>query len=64
MRAFLRTVLEGEFGGVHAYLTERCGFTADEVQRLREALIDEVPAQEVLGQVEIAGWTAEGGCVD
>jgi hypothetical protein len=64
MRAFLRTVLEGEFGGVHAYLTERCGFTADEVQRLREALVDEVPAHEVLGQVEIAGWTAEGGCVD
>ncbi|OCT54969.1 protein-tyrosine phosphatase [Cladophialophora carrionii] len=64
MRAFLRTVLDGEFGGIHAYLTDRCGLTAEEVQRLRDALIEEVPTQEVLGRVEIEGWTAEGGCVD
>ncbi|EXJ62882.1 hypothetical protein A1O7_03324 [Cladophialophora yegresii CBS 114405] len=64
MRAFLRTVLDGEFGGVHAYLTDRCGLTAEEVQRLRDALIEEVSTEEVLARVEIEGWTAEEGCVD
>ncbi|KIW97148.1 uncharacterized protein Z519_02540 [Cladophialophora bantiana CBS 173.52] len=66
MRAFLRTVLEGEFGGVNAYLTRMCGFSQDEVARLRENLVemvDDAPGQ-VMTMVEIDGWSAEGGCVD
>jgi protein tyrosine/serine phosphatase len=64
MRAFLRTVVEGEFGGVERYLREMCGLSAEEVARLKESLVEEVRKEEVLGQVEIEGWTAEGGCVD
>ncbi|OAP61090.1 hypothetical protein AYL99_03291 [Fonsecaea erecta] len=66
MRAFLRTVLADEFGGVTNYLTRMCGFSEDEVVRLRDNLIELVDAdgEEVLGMVEIDGWTAEGGCVD
>ncbi|OAL35583.1 hypothetical protein AYO20_05202 [Fonsecaea nubica] len=66
MRAFLRTVLEGEFGGVISYLTRMCGLSEAEVARLREnltELVDDVPGQ-VMTMVEIDGWTAEGGCVD
>jgi hypothetical protein len=64
MRAFLRTVLEGEFGGVEKYLTDMVGLSSVEVQKLRDSLVQEVNATDVLGQVEIAGWTAEGGVVD
>ncbi len=64
MRAFLRTVLEGEFGGVERYLGELCGFSEEEVKALRASLVEEVGSKEVLGMVEIEGWTAEGGCVD
>lgn len=64
MRAFLHRVLEGEFGGVHGYLTQMCGLTDSEVNRLRDLLITETAEKDVAQVVSIQGWTAEGGCVD
>lgn len=65
MRAFLKTVLHGEFGGVVNYLTAMCGLSEQDVAELRALLTEEVSGpSEVLGKVDVEGWTAEGGCVD
>ncbi|KAL2406950.1 hypothetical protein ABEF95_015526 [Exophiala dermatitidis] len=64
MRAFLRTVVDGEFGGVHNYLVQKCGLTPQEVTKLRDGLIEKVPEDRVVTPVGIDGWTPEGGVVD
>ena len=64
MRAWLRAVLEGEFGGVQRYLTKMCGLSNDEVRRLRDSLIREVKPEDVVRPSEIPGWTPDGGVVD
>lgn len=67
MCAFLRLVLDDEFGGVEKYLTMRCGLTQEEVERLREILV--IPVSNVedvvpITRIKIDGWTAEGGMQD
>ncbi|KIX10046.1 uncharacterized protein Z518_01127 [Rhinocladiella mackenziei CBS 650.93] len=65
MRAFLRTVLEGEYGGIDGYLMGKCGFSEDEVRRLREVLTVQVEdPKDVVQMCGIEGWTPEGGVVD
>ncbi|EXJ93115.1 hypothetical protein A1O3_01672 [Capronia epimyces CBS 606.96] len=64
MRAFLKTVLEAEFGGVEKYLVDKCGLNPDEVQRLRDSLIVKLPEDQVVTPSAIDGWTPDGGCVD
>jgi hypothetical protein len=64
MRAWLRIVLEGEMGGVEAYLERYCHFTKEEIEKLRGLLVEEVKRGEETTEVEIEGWTADGGCVD
>ncbi|RVX71473.1 hypothetical protein B0A52_05045 [Exophiala mesophila] len=65
MRAWLDTVLDGEFGGVDRYLTEKCGLTTEQIDRLRTILSVPVPdGHEVTRRSEIAGWTPEGGVQD
>ncbi|KAK5941601.1 hypothetical protein PMZ80_005549 [Knufia obscura] len=62
VKAFLTIVLDGEFGGVERYLTEKCGLTKEEVEKLRKILV--VPVQKVEDVVRvqgIKGWTPEGG---
>ncbi|EXJ91328.1 hypothetical protein A1O1_04440 [Capronia coronata CBS 617.96] len=64
IRAFLKTVVDAEFGGVERYLVEKCGFSPDEVQRLRDNLIAEVPEDQVVVPCPIDGWSPEHGCSD
>jgi len=64
MRAWMRTVLQGEFGGIEGYLTKMCGFSNDEVRRLRDLLIREVKPEDVVRPRDIPGWTPDGGVVD
>jgi hypothetical protein len=64
MRAWLRTVLEGEMGGVEAYLEKYCHLSKEEIEKLRGLLVEEVKRGDETKQVEIEGWTADGGCVD
>ncbi|KAL2433410.1 hypothetical protein ABEF95_004840 [Exophiala dermatitidis] len=64
MRAFLRTVVDGEFGGVDNYLVQKCGLTPPEVTKLRDGLIEKVAEDRVVTPVGIDGWTPEGGVVD
>ena len=65
MRVWLDQVLKGEFGGVERYLAEKCGFTGEEITRLRDSLIVEVGSEEDIVKVsEIEGWTPDGGVVD
>lgn len=64
MRAWMREVLDGELGGVERYLGERCGFSAQEIERLRGVLVQEVDAAQVVKPVGIEGWTPDGGVVD
>lgn len=64
MRAFLKLVMDNEFGGVEKYLTEKCGLSREDVQRLREILVVEVERVEdvvPVRAVRIGGWSAEGG---
>lgn len=67
MRAFLTLVMDGEFGGVEKYLTEKCGLTMDDVEKLRRILVVDVDRVEdvvPMRAVRIQGWSAEGGVVD
>jgi len=60
MRAWLRDVLEAEFGGVKRYLTEKCEFTEQEVERLRQNLVVEVKeGQTVTKPTGIPGWSGD-----
>lgn len=65
IRAFIQTVMDGEWGGVERYLTEMVGLSQDEVQRLRSGLVVKVPEDEgddaVRKRVPIEGWSLEGG---
>ncbi|KIW20384.1 hypothetical protein PV08_00959 [Exophiala spinifera] len=61
MRAFLKMVLDRELGSVEQYLSERCGFSEVEIERLRASLVEKVAEGEVVRQCEIKGWTADGG---
>jgi hypothetical protein len=65
IRAFIKTVMNGEWGGVERYLTEMVGLTEDEVERLRNGLVAKVPEDEgeeaVRKRVPIEGWSLEGG---
>lgn len=67
MRAFLRLVLDGEFGGAEKYMIDRLGFSAEEVERIRSALVvprSKASEGEVVGIKDIPGWTPEGGVTD
>lgn len=65
MRAWLDTVLDAEFGGVDRYLAEKCGFTPEQIDRLRTILSVPVPdGHNVTTPCEIAGWTPDGGVQD
>lgn len=64
MRAFLKTVLAGELGGVEKYLTQRCGLSDDEVSRLRDSLIVAADEADVVRPCEVEGWTPDGGVQD
>ncbi|RMZ80559.1 hypothetical protein DV737_g2935, partial [Chaetothyriales sp. CBS 132003] len=62
MRAWIETVLDGEFGGVDRYLTEMVGLSAHEVEGLRKGLVVEVAQEgDLVEPVPIAGWTVERG---
>lgn len=64
MRAFLRLVVDAEFGGAERYFVERCGLTNEEVEALRRSLVvpvSEENAREVVMPRNIAGWTPDGG---
>ncbi|RMZ91238.1 hypothetical protein DV736_g1551, partial [Chaetothyriales sp. CBS 134916] len=62
IRAWMDTVLDGEFGGVDRYLTEMVGLSAQEVEGLRKGLVVEVAQDGDLVQpTEIPGWTVERG---
>lgn len=65
VKAFLKIVVDGEFGGVEKYLVEKCGLSKQEVEKLRSILV--VPVQKVEDVVRVQGiknWTPEGGVQD
>lgn len=65
VKAFLRLVLDGEFGGVEKYLTDMCGLSKEDVEKLRRILV--VPVQKIEDVVpvrNIKGWTPDGGVQD
>ena len=65
VKAFLRLVVDGEFGGVESYFTNMCGLSKEEVEKLRSILIVPVTKVEDVVPVRgIKGWTPEGGVVD
>ena len=55
MTVFLREVLDGEFGGVRKYLKDYCGFSDEDVDRIRKNLVAE--GGEVVSPPE--GWESE-----
>ncbi|KAK5079558.1 hypothetical protein LTR70_009351 [Exophiala xenobiotica] len=65
VKAFLKIVVDGDFGGVEKYLVEKCGLTKDEVEKLRGILVVPVEKVEDVVRVQgIQGWTPEGGVQD
>jgi len=65
MRAFLHTVVDGEFGGVEAYLRDLCGFTDAEIERIKKNLVVEVPEGVApVKPVGIQGWTPDDGVLE
>lgn len=65
IKAFLRLVLDGEFGGVENYMMSKCGLSSEEVEKLKQILV--VPVQRVEDVVPVRGikdWTADGGVQD
>lgn len=65
VRAFLKLILDGEFGGVEKYLTDMCGLSKEDVEKLRQILV--VPVQNIEDVVpvrSIKGWTPDGGVQD
>ena len=56
MTVFLREVLDGEFGGVRKYLKDYCGFSDEDVDRIRKNLV--VEGGEVVSPPQ--GWKSEG----
>ena len=65
VKAFLRLVLDGEFGGVEKYLTEMCGLSGEEVEKLRNILVVPVTrVEDVVPVRSVKGWTPEGGVED
>jgi protein tyrosine/serine phosphatase len=58
MRRWLNEVLEGEFGGVEKYLTDMCGFSEADVEKIRSNLVVE---GEGRGPAPIEGWPQNGG---
>ncbi|KIV77815.1 hypothetical protein PV11_09595 [Exophiala sideris] len=64
MRAFLKVVLLGEFGGVENYLRKQCGFSDQEIGKLRDNLIARVKEEDVVRPVDVPGWTPDGGVQD
>lgn len=65
IREFLKTVVEGEWGGVEAYLTGMVGLSQEEVERLKTGLVvrvdDDEGEEAVVKRRGIEGWTLEGG---
>lgn len=68
MRAFLETVLDGEFGGAEKYLADKCGFSGEEIEQLKKNLVVPVGSEkgqgEVVEPVGIKGWTLEDGVLE
>ena len=65
IKAFLKLVVDGEWGGHVAYLREKCGLSEEEVEKLRNVLL--VPVENVQDVVQIQkvrGWTPDGGVQD
>ncbi|ETN40847.1 uncharacterized protein HMPREF1541_05127 [Cyphellophora europaea CBS 101466] len=65
IRAFVKEVLEGEWGGVERYLVDYVGLSVDEVDKLRNGLVVKVPEDEgeeaVMQRKHIEGWSLDGG---
>ena len=62
IREFLKSVMDGELGGVEKYLTEMVGLNEEELEVLKEKLVVEVANEaEVVRPVGIEGWSLEGG---
>ena len=65
IRRFITQVLEGEWGGVEAYLKGMIGLSDEEVESLRTGLVvrvdDEEGEEAMIRRVGIEGWSLEGG---
>lgn len=62
VKAFLKIVVDGEWGGVEKYMTDMCGLTKQEVEKLRNILVVPVTnVEDVVRVRDIQGWTPEGG---
>jgi hypothetical protein len=55
MQVFLKEVLDGEFGGARKYLKDYCGFTDEDLNKIKENLVVEA---EAVSPPE--GWRSEG----
>ncbi|KPI42570.1 Cytoplasmic dynein 1 light intermediate chain 2 [Cyphellophora attinorum] len=68
IRRFLTQVVDGEWGGVEAYLTGMIGLSQEEVERLKSGLVVRVDDEEgedaMVRRRGIEGWTLEGGMDD
>lgn len=65
IKAFLKIVVDGEWGGVEKYLTDMCKFSTDEVEKLKKILVVPVTKPEDVVPVRnIKNWTPDGGVQD
>lgn len=65
IKAFLKLVVDDEFGGVERYFTDKCGLSSEEVEQLRRTLVVPVTkVEDVVPVRSVQGWTPEGGVQD